>query len=80
MEFIREIMYWFGMSNNNIIDNRTQFTVREFKDFCADSDIKINYVSMSHPQSNGQVESSNGMIVQGLKPRFFYKLKPYAGK
>jgi hypothetical protein len=30
-------------------DNWTQFTAREFKNFCADSGIKINYASMSHP-------------------------------
>jgi hypothetical protein len=54
--------------------------MREFKDFCADSGIKINYASMSHPQSNGQVECSNGMILQGLKLRIFDRLKPYAGK
>jgi hypothetical protein len=35
---------------------------------------------MSHPQSNGQVEHSNGMIFQGLKPRIFDRLKPYDGK
>jgi hypothetical protein len=28
---------------------RTQFTTREFKDFWADSGIKINYASLSHP-------------------------------
>jgi hypothetical protein len=49
MEFNKEIMYWFGMPNNIIIDNGTQFTTREFKDFCVDSGIKINYASMSHP-------------------------------
>jgi hypothetical protein len=31
-------------------------------------------------QSNGQVERSNGMILQGLKPRIFNRLKPYVGK
>jgi hypothetical protein len=30
-------------------DNVTQFTAREFKDFCADSGTKINYASVSHP-------------------------------
>jgi hypothetical protein len=49
VEFIKEIMYRFGVSNNIIIVNRTQFTAREFKDFCADSGIKINYASVSHP-------------------------------
>jgi hypothetical protein len=70
----------FGVPNSIITDNGTQFTVREFKDFCADSGIKINYASVSHPQSNDQVERSNGMILQGLKPRIFDRLKPYAGK
>jgi hypothetical protein len=36
VEFIKEIMYRFGVPNNIITDNGTQFTVREFKDFCAD--------------------------------------------
>jgi transposase InsO family protein len=48
VEFIKEIMYRFGVPNNIITDNRTQFTAREFKDFCADSGIKVNHASMSH--------------------------------
>jgi hypothetical protein len=57
-----------------------QITAREFNDFCADSCIKINYALVSHLQSNRQVECSNGMILPGLKPRIFDKLKPYTGK
>jgi transposase InsO family protein len=49
MEFIKEIMYRFGVANKLTRDNGTQFIVREFKDFCADSGIKINYASVSHP-------------------------------
>jgi hypothetical protein len=78
MEFIKEIMYKFGVPNNIITG--TQFTAREFKGFCAYSGIKINHASVSHLQSNGQVECSNDMILQGLKPRIFYRLKPYVGK
>jgi transposase InsO family protein len=48
VEFINEIMYRFGEPNNIITDNRTQFTTSEFKDFCTDLDIKINYTSLSH--------------------------------
>jgi transposase InsO family protein len=76
VEFVKEIMYRFGIPSNIITDNGTQFTVRAFKDFCADSGIKVNYALVSHPQSNGQVERSNGMILQGLKPRIFDRLKP----
>ena len=32
--FIKEIIYRFGIPSNIITDNGTQFTVREFKDFC----------------------------------------------
>jgi hypothetical protein len=71
VEFIRETMYMFGVPNNIITDNGTQFTVREFIDFSA---------SVSHPQSNGQVERSNGMTLQGLKPKISNRLKPYARK
>jgi transposase InsO family protein len=63
VKFIKEIMYRFGVPNNIITDNGTEFTVREFKDFYADSGIKINYDLVSHPQSNSQVEHSNVMIL-----------------
>jgi transposase InsO family protein len=78
--FVKEIMYIFGVPNNIITDNGTQFTMREFKDFCADLGIKVNHASISHPQSNGQVERSNGMILQGLKAIIFDGLKPYVGR
>jgi transposase InsO family protein len=80
VEFIKKIMHRFGVPNNIITDNGTQFTAMEFKDFCTDLGIKINYASVSHPQSNGQVESSNDMMLQGLMPRIFDRLKPYAEK
>jgi transposase InsO family protein len=48
VEFVKEIMYRFGVPNNIITDNGTQFTAMEFKDFCADSGIKINYASVPH--------------------------------
>jgi transposase InsO family protein len=80
VEFIKEIMYRFGIPNNIITDNGTQFTMREFKHFCADSGIKIIYASVLQPQSSGQVERSNGLIHQGLKPIIFDRLKPYTWK
>jgi transposase InsO family protein len=48
VEFIKEIMYMFGVPNNIITDNGTQFTAREFKNFCPDSGIKVNHASVSH--------------------------------
>jgi transposase InsO family protein len=80
VQFIKKIMYIFGVPNNIITNNGTQFTAREFKDFCVESGIKVNHASVYHPQSNGQVERSNVMILQGLKSRIFDKIKPYAGR
>jgi transposase InsO family protein len=80
VEFISEIMYRFDIPNNIITNNGTQFTVREFRDFYENIGIKVNYALVLYPQSNGQVERSNGMILQGLKPRHFDRLKPYTGK
>jgi hypothetical protein len=36
VEFIKEFMYRFGIPNNIITDNGTQFIVREFRDFYTD--------------------------------------------
>lgn len=63
-----------------VTDNAPQFISEAFKCFVDDLGIQINYASVSHPQSNGQVECANGMILKGLKPRFCDRLKPYAGK
>jgi transposase InsO family protein len=49
VEFIKEIMYLFDVPNNIITDNGTQFTTREFRDFCENTRIKVNYASVSHP-------------------------------
>jgi hypothetical protein len=48
MEFIKEVMYRFGVPYNIITDNGTKFTMREFKDIYADSGIKINSARVSH--------------------------------
>ena len=50
------------MPHSIITDNGTNFTAEEFKDFCSEQGIKLNYASVSHPQSNGQVEKSNGLV------------------
>jgi transposase InsO family protein len=48
---------------------------QEVKDLCAKLGIKLNYASVYHPQSNGQVEWANGLILSGIKPRLFRSLK-----
>ena len=55
-EFFQDIVVRFSVPNRIIIDNGTQFTGLEFKDWCEELGIKICYASVAHPQSNGQVE------------------------
>src|SRR5438105_12634503 len=79
-EFFQDIVVRFGVPNRIITDNGTQFTRFEFKDWCEEIGIKICYASVAHPQSNGQVERANGMVLQGVKSRVFDRLTPYAGE
>ena len=79
-KFFQDIVVRFGVPSRIITNNNTQYTSAEFKDWCKELGIKICYASMAHPQSNGQVERANGIVVQGIKTRVFDRLKPYAGK
>ena len=37
--------------------------------------IKLDYASVYHPQTNGQDERANGLIMSGIKPRLVRSLK-----
>jgi hypothetical protein len=43
-------------------------------EFCDKFHIRVDWAAVAHPQTNGQVERANGMILQGLKPRIFDQL------
>jgi transposase InsO family protein len=69
--FFTNIIHRFGVPNSIITDNGTQFTGRKFLDFCEDHHIRVDWATVAHPMTNGQVECANGMILQGLKPRIY---------
>ena len=78
VEFFLDIIYRFGVPNCIITDHGTNFTGKKFLDFCDGYSIRIDWASIGHPHTNGQVEWANGMVLQGLKPRIFDRLKKYA--
>jgi transposase InsO family protein len=72
--FFTDNIYRFGVPNSIITDNGSQFTGRKFLEFCDKFHINVDWAAVSHPQTNGEVEHANGMILQGLKPRIFDRL------
>jgi transposase InsO family protein len=72
--FFTDIIYRFGVPNSIITDNGSQFTGKKFLEFCDKFHIRIDWAAVAHPQTNGQVERANNMILQGLKLRIFDRL------
>jgi len=78
--FFTDIIHRFGIPNVIITDNGTQFIGKKFLDFCDRHHIRVNWSAVAHPRTNGQVERANGMILQGLKPRIYNRLKKFGKK
>jgi hypothetical protein len=72
--FFTDIIHRFGVPNSIITDNMSQFTSKKFLEFCDKHHIRVDWAAVVHPQTNGQVEQANCMILQGLKPRIFDRL------
>ena len=66
--FIRELMFRYGVLHSIITDNGTNFAKGALEQYCSVSIIRLDLASVAHPQSNGQVERSNGLILSGVKP------------
>jgi transposase InsO family protein len=75
--FFTNIIHRFGVPNSIITDNVTQFTGKKFMDFCEDHHIRVDWATVAHSMTNGQVERANGMILQGLKPRIYNDLNKF---
>ena len=78
VKFFLDIIYRFGVPNCIITDHGTNFTGKKFLDFNDGYGIRIDWASIGHPRTNGQVERANGMVLQGLKSRIFDRLNKYA--
>jgi transposase InsO family protein len=67
INFIKSIVFRFGVPHNIITHNGTNFTSKEFKDYCEGLGIKLKFASVAHPKINGQVKKVNGLICNGIK-------------
>src|ERR1044072_4775588 len=67
--FYRNIISRFGIPHSVVTDNGTQFTDRKFRALLEGLRIKQHFSSVEHPQTNGQDEAANKVILQGLLKR-----------
>jgi transposase InsO family protein len=54
INFIKSIVFCFGVPHSIITDNGTNFTSKEFTDYCEGLGIKLKYASVAHPKTNGK--------------------------
>ncbi|XP_016164312.1 uncharacterized protein LOC107606810 [Arachis ipaensis] len=69
----RQVIARFEVPEVVISYNGTQFADKKFGEFLAGLGIRQKFSSVEHPQTNGQVEAVNKVILQGLKKRLDQK-------
>jgi transposase InsO family protein len=75
VKFLQSIIYRFGVPIRILTDNGTQFKGAKFARCCVEFGIQHQPSSVAHPQINGQVERTNGLILQRMKNRIFHDLE-----
>jgi hypothetical protein len=77
---MEDITHCFGVPHRIITDLGTAFTGSDFWDFCQDNLIDVYYSGVADQHYNGQVERTNGMVLQGIKDRIFDDASQYTTK
>jgi transposase InsO family protein len=61
--FKRNILARFGIPQSVVTDNGPQFTDKKFREFLAELGTTQHFTSVEHPQTNGQAEAANRVIL-----------------
>ncbi|KAK1693224.1 hypothetical protein QYE76_009921 [Lolium multiflorum] len=77
--FLKEIIVRFGYPHSIITDNGSNFSQGIFSRYCGEMGIRMALASVAHPESNGQVEKANGLVLAGIRPRLVEPLERAAG-
>ena len=78
--FFLDIVHRFGVLNSIITDNGAQFTDKRFLRFYDEYHIRVDWATVMQPRTNRQVERTNDMVLQGLKPRIFNWLNKFGAR
>jgi transposase InsO family protein len=76
--YLKKIICSFGLPKYIVSDNGTQFTSEKVIQLCEEKGIKNTFVSVEHPQANGQAESANKVILMAIKRKLERKDKNWA--
>jgi hypothetical protein len=79
IKFFNEIITRYGVPHSIITDNGMNFVKGVFAEYYGKKGIRLDLASVVHPQTNGQVEKANGLILAGIKPRLVEPLERSAG-
>jgi hypothetical protein len=75
IKFFNEIITRYGVPHSIITDNGMNFAKGVFADYCGKKGIRLDLAPVAHPQTNGQVEKANGLILADIKPRLVKPLE-----
>ncbi|GAU33948.1 hypothetical protein TSUD_148680 [Trifolium subterraneum] len=65
----KNILCRFGIPKYIVSDNGTQFTSESMINFCQEKGIRNTFISVEHPQANGQAESANKASTKTCRER-----------
>jgi IS30 family transposase len=65
--FWQNIICQYGVPRHITVDNAKYFDNGMFKEFYEQIGMKVAFVSVYHPQSNGAVEKANSLIFEAMK-------------
>jgi len=65
----KNIVCRFRIPKRLVCDNDTQFARQQLGKLCTELGVKQVFASVEYPQTNGQVESTNRVLLRGLKRR-----------
>ncbi|KAK2372840.1 hypothetical protein QL285_073931 [Trifolium repens] len=74
----KKIICRFGLPKFIVSDNGTQFTSEKVIQFCEGYGIRNTFISVEHPQANGQAESANKVILKAIKRKLERRDKNWA--
>jgi hypothetical protein len=75
-----ELVRRYGLPHRIITDLGSNFNNHQFWEYCENSGINVRYVSVAHPQANGQVKRTNGVVLDTLKKRLHDAANTKGGK